>query len=223
MNRFGRKGTLLLNNLTAVIGSVCMFVSYYADSFELLIAGRFIIGLNAGLNSGAPPMYLTEIAPAELRGAIGTVHQVVCVVGVFVSQILGLEYILGSPGGWPFLFGFSVVPAMIQLVTLPCCPESPRHLYLNRHEVERAAKALEFFQSPSDVTKELNRMEEDFEKTKDMPKVTIVDLFRDRFLRRVITICIMAMLSQQFSGMVLCKIKAKIQITKLPDFFRLHD
>ncbi|OQV21176.1 Solute carrier family 2, facilitated glucose transporter member 3 [Hypsibius exemplaris] len=200
VNRFGRRGTLLINNITAVIGSVCMCVSYYADSFELLIIGRVIIGLNAGINSGAPPMYLTEIAPDDLRGAIGTVHQVVCVMGVFISQILGLPQILGGPRGWPFLFGFSLVPAVLQLATLLFCPESPRHLYLNRHEVEQARKALEFFQAPADVEKQMSDMESDYDKSKDLPRVTIVDLFRDRFLRRVIIICMMVMLSQQFSG-----------------------
>ena len=179
-----------------------MLVSYYTDSFELLILGRFVIGLNAGLNSGTPPMYLTEIAPAELRGAIGTLSAVICIVGVFVAQLLGLDFILGSPRGWRFLFGFSLVPAVIQLATLPCCPESPRYLYLNRHQVAHATKALAFFQSPSAVMKELKQMEEEYETTKDRPRVTIVGLFRDPFLRRIILICIMAMLSQQFSGTV---------------------
>lgn len=86
VNRFGRKGTMLINNVTAIAGAVCMLLSYYVMSHELLIVGRFIVGLNAGLNSGAPPMYLTEIAPASLRGAIGSVHQLVIVVGVLISQ-----------------------------------------------------------------------------------------------------------------------------------------
>lgn len=153
-----------------------------------------------GLNSNIPPMYLTEISPPELRGAIGTVHQLIIVVGVFISQILGLPQILGTAHGWPYLFAFSVVPVALQLLTLPFCPESPRHLYLNRNEVEKAKKALEFFQRSPNVSEEMANMEEEYTASKDLPKVTILDLFRDRFLRRIIIICIMVMLSQQFSG-----------------------
>ncbi|XP_055333598.1 solute carrier family 2, facilitated glucose transporter member 1-like [Paramacrobiotus metropolitanus] len=198
--RFGRKGTMLLNNVTALVGSVCMLVPYYVGSYELLIVGRFIIGMNAGFNSGVPPMYLTEIAPSDLRGALGTVHQLVIVVGVFISNILGLPQLLGDAYRWPYLLAFSVVPAALQVVTLFFCPESPRHLYLNRHEPDQAKKALEFFQGSADVAYELEQMEEEHLASKDMPTVTIPELFRDRFLRKIIIICIMVMLSQQFSG-----------------------
>ncbi|GAV05842.1 hypothetical protein RvY_15913 [Ramazzottius varieornatus] len=200
VNRFGRKGTMLINNVTAIAGAVCMLLSYYVMSHELLIVGRFIIGLNAGLNSGAPPMYLTEIAPASLRGAIGSVHQLVIVVGVLISQILGLPFILGSETLWPILFGFSLVPAALQLLTLSFCPESPRHLYLNRNDVDGARKALDFFQRTSDVTADMDQMKREHEESRDQPKVTMTDIFRDRFLRRIMLICIMVMLSQQFSG-----------------------
>lgn len=145
-------------------------------------------------------MYLSEISPTELRGAIGTVHQLVIVVGVFISQILGLPQILGNSWGWPYLFSFSVVPAVLQLLTLSFCPESPRHLYLNSYQVEKAKKALEYFQRSADVTEEMDAMEREYEISRDLPKVSMLDLFRDRFLRRVMIICIMVMLSQQFSG-----------------------
>ena len=47
-----------------------MLGSKYADSYEMLIAGRFFIGVNAGINAGISPMYLTEISPVALRGAV---------------------------------------------------------------------------------------------------------------------------------------------------------
>lgn len=86
VNRFGRRGTLLLNNITSILGSICMFMSLYVASYELLIVGRFIIGLNSGLNSAVPPMYLTEISPARIRGAVGTVHSLGNVFALFISQ-----------------------------------------------------------------------------------------------------------------------------------------
>ena len=53
-----------------ILAGVLMLCSKYADSYEMLIAGRFFIGVNAGINAGIAPMYLTEISPVALRGAV---------------------------------------------------------------------------------------------------------------------------------------------------------
>ena len=53
-----------------ILGGLLMLGSKYAGSFEMLIAGRFFIGVNAGINAGISPMYLTEISPVALRGAV---------------------------------------------------------------------------------------------------------------------------------------------------------
>ena len=53
-----------------IVAGVLMLCSKYADSYEMLIAGRFFIGVNAGINAGIAPMYLTEISPVALRGAV---------------------------------------------------------------------------------------------------------------------------------------------------------
>ena len=50
-----------------------MLGSKYADSYEILVAGRFFIGVNAGINAGISPMYLTEISPVALRGAVSVI------------------------------------------------------------------------------------------------------------------------------------------------------
>lgn len=67
-----RKGGLLFNNVFALIGAALEGLSMMANSYEMLIVGRFVIGINCGLNAGLAPMYLSEISPVHLRGAVST-------------------------------------------------------------------------------------------------------------------------------------------------------
>ena len=69
-SRFGRKGGLLLNNVLVLIATLLMGLAQTAGSFQMLIAGRLVIGINSGLNAGLAPMYLAEISPTTLRGAV---------------------------------------------------------------------------------------------------------------------------------------------------------
>lgn len=58
-----------------------------------------------GLNTSLVPMYISEIAPLNLRGGLGTVNQLGVTVGILFSQILGIQEILGTESGWPLLLG----------------------------------------------------------------------------------------------------------------------
>lgn len=121
-----RKGGLLLNNVLGIVGACLMGFTKLAESYEMLFFGRFIIGVNCGLNTSLVPMYISEIAPLNLRGGLGTVNQLAVTVGLLVSQVLGIEQILGTNEGWPVLLGLAICPAILQLLLLPVCPESPR-------------------------------------------------------------------------------------------------
>lgn len=59
---------------------------------------------------------------------------------VSVSQIFGLEALLGSDQLWPVLLAVTVLPAVLQCLLLPFCPESPRYLLINLNQEEQARK-----------------------------------------------------------------------------------
>ncbi|XP_014664491.1 PREDICTED: solute carrier family 2, facilitated glucose transporter member 1-like [Priapulus caudatus] len=200
VTRFGRKRTLLANNLIAIIAGALMGLSKIAGSYEMLILGRLLIGLNAGLNSGAGPMYLTEISPVNLRGALGSMHQLVVTISILVSQLLGLPSILGSKTGWPFLLALTIVAAIFQLVTLPFCPESPKYLLIDKQQEGRAQKALITLRNSSEVYEEMDEMKSENQKLLSEPKVAFKDLFVVRALRMPLLITVIMMLSQQLSG-----------------------
>uniref|UniRef100_A0A8C9JZX3 Solute carrier family 2, facilitated glucose transporter member 4 n=1 Tax=Panthera tigris altaica TaxID=74533 RepID=A0A8C9JZX3_PANTA len=85
----GRKRAMLVNNILAVLGGTLMGLANAAASYEMLILGRFLIGAYSGLTSGLVPMYVGEIAPTHLRGALGTLNQLAIVIGILIAQVTG--------------------------------------------------------------------------------------------------------------------------------------
>ncbi|XP_075990081.1 solute carrier family 2, facilitated glucose transporter member 1-like [Anticarsia gemmatalis] len=199
-DRFGRKGGLLLNNIIVLIAALFEGTSKLANSAELLIVGRLLIGVNNGLNAGLAPMYLAEISPVSLRGSIGTVYQLVITITILLSQILGLQSILGTAEGWPWLLAATAVPAVIQCVTLPICPESPKYLLLNKGQELHAQRALNWLRGDVAVHGEMEEMHQEAEKNKVTKRVTLRELFGNRQLRQPLLIALVVMIAQQLSG-----------------------
>lgn len=75
-------------------------------------------------------MYLTEISPANLRGSVGTIYQLVITISIVISQVLGFPELLGTESMWPLLFAAIIVPAAFMIITLPFCSESPKHILI---------------------------------------------------------------------------------------------
>ncbi|XP_076044613.1 solute carrier family 2, facilitated glucose transporter member 1-like isoform X2 [Oratosquilla oratoria] len=198
--RFGRKGGLLINNVFAIIAAILFGFCKLGDSWEMALIGRFVIGINNGLNAGLAPMYLSEIAPTSLRGAIGTVYQLVVTISILVAQILGLENVLGNDMGWPILLALTGIPALFQLATLPICPESPKFLLINKEERSAAQRALIWLRNTKNVSEEMEEMSNEAEAGKLVPKISLREMFVNPTLRIPLVISMMMMLAQQLSG-----------------------
>ncbi|KAG7500027.1 solute carrier family 2, facilitated glucose transporter member 1-like [Solea senegalensis] len=199
-DRFGRRRSMMLVNILAVIGGLLMGFSTICSSYEMIIAGRLVIGLFCGLFTGLTPMYVGEVSPTPLRGAFGTLHQLGVVVGILIAQIFGLEALLGSDKMWPLLLALTVAPAVLQCILLPFCPESPRFLLINLKQEEQARKALVRLRGSEDVSKDMQEMKEESAKMAMEKKVTIAELFRSASYRQPLLIAVMLQLSQQLSG-----------------------
>ncbi|XP_028162122.1 solute carrier family 2, facilitated glucose transporter member 1-like [Ostrinia furnacalis] len=199
-DRFGRKRGLLLNNIFVFIGAALEGSAKAANSAEMLIVGRLVIGVNNGLNAGLAPMYLAEISPVSLRGSIGTVYQLVITMTILLSQVLGLTSVLGTETGWPWLLAVTVIPAVIQCATLPRCPESPKYLLLNKGQELHAQRALNWLRGDVAVHGEMEEMHQEAEKNKISKKATVRELFSNRQLRQPLLIAMVVMVAQQLSG-----------------------
>ncbi|XP_077371080.1 solute carrier family 2, facilitated glucose transporter member 5 isoform X2 [Festucalex cinctus] len=200
VNKLGRKGTLLFNNIFSIVPALMMGVSELAKSYEIIIVARFIVGICAGLSSNVVPMYLGELAPKNLRGAIGIVPQLFITIGILSAQVLGIRNILGNSTGWTILLGLTGIPAVIELMLLPFFPESPRYTLIQRGDETTAKKALQSLRGRDDVTKEISEMCLEHQSERAEGRLSVLSLLSQRSLRwQLVSIVIMNM-GQQLSG-----------------------
>uniref|UniRef100_A0A663N386 Solute carrier family 2, facilitated glucose transporter member 5 n=1 Tax=Athene cunicularia TaxID=194338 RepID=A0A663N386_ATHCN len=192
VNNCGRKGTLLINNIFSITAALLMGTSELAETFEVMIFSRFVMGIFAGLASNVVPMFLGEVSPKNLRGAIGIVPQVFVTAGILVAQIFGLNVILGNAEGWPLLLGLTVIPTLIQALTLPFLPESPRYLLIQ--------KALQKLRGCNDVSEEIEEMQQEYWSEKEEGHLSALSLCTFRGLRWQLLSIVVMMMGQQLSG-----------------------
>jgi len=162
--QIGRRPTMLL---TAVVFLVSAFITGAAGSAGVFIAGRLLGGLAIGAASVLAPMYISEVAPARLRGRLSSLQQLAIVLGlfiVFVSNYLiaqaaggaSATFWLGAPA-WRWMFWMEALPATVFLVGILLIPESPRFLVASG-ELERARRL--FARLGGDADEEVRQVQE---------------------------------------------------------------
>jgi len=105
-----------------------------------MIFGRGIVGLAVGSASFVVPLYISELAPASFRGRLVTVQALFITGGQVVAYVVGWLF-SNTPGGWRWMVGLGMVPAVVQFVMLYGLPESPRWL-VKAGKKEAARKVL---------------------------------------------------------------------------------
>ncbi|XP_018413019.1 PREDICTED: solute carrier family 2, facilitated glucose transporter member 5 [Nanorana parkeri] len=200
VNKIGRKGTLLLNNIFSIVPAILMGTSVLAKSFEVIIASRLVIGICAGLSSNVVPMYLGEMSPKNLRGGIGVMPQLLITIGILMAQIFGIRFILGNKNGWPILLALTGIPAVLELIFLPFFPESPRYTLLHKGNDEKARAALKHLRGWEDVDDEIQEMYQEDQSEKAEGRLSVKNLCSFRPLRWQLISVIILNMGQQLSG-----------------------
>ncbi|XP_072353768.1 solute carrier family 2, facilitated glucose transporter member 11-like isoform X3 [Scyliorhinus torazame] len=181
--RFGRRNLLLISNVFILVGALLMGLSRTAKSFEMILIGRFFTGVNAGVGMNINPMYLGESAPKDIRGMVALSFAPFTAAGIVLGQTIGIGEILGREELWPLLLSTCAVPALIQLATLPWCPESPRYLLIDRENKNLCMKALKKLRGDVDLTTEMDELLEEQTALKSQSSKGLWDLFQDRSVR----------------------------------------
>ncbi|CDP03586.1 unnamed protein product [Coffea canephora] len=186
----GRKGAMRLASGFCVAGWLAIYFSKGAVPLDI---GRMATGYGMGVFSYVVPVFIAEIAPKDLRGALTTINQFMIVAGVSVS------FIIGTLLAWRTLALVGLLPCAVLLLGLFMIPESPRWLAKGgrRREFEVALQKLRG--SKADISEEAVEIQDYIETLERLPKAKIVDLFQRRYLRSV-TIGVGLMVVQQLGG-----------------------
>ena len=200
-DRFGRIRGQLYPQIFSLLGAILMGLCRDASSFELLLIGRLFIGISTSILMINSRLYLVEIAPIHIRGAIGALGGFGCALGNFTSTVLGLENILGGDNTWPILLGLASVPSILQCITLPFIPETPRYLILSKVNLQEAEDALKKLRNTDDVKQEITDIQNEEKNIYKLKKYSICQILGSSHLRLSVIFCVCLFLSQQLSGL----------------------
>ena len=147
-DRLGRRRLIMIAAVTFTIGALGAAA---APSAGVLLAARLVIGFAVGSAALVVPLYLSEIAPTQIRGAISSLNQMMIVLGILAAFIVNA--ILASSGDWRLMLGLAAVPSVILLIGTFFMPETPRFL-VRTGEEEEARDVLEEVTEDEDLRDE---------------------------------------------------------------------
>jgi sugar porter (SP) family MFS transporter len=122
-DRWGRRWMLIVTALGFGLFSVLSGLAVGLVSFSV---ARFFVGVCIGVASLAVPLYIAEMAPARIRGALVSLNQLAITVGIGVAYFV--DYALAASENWRWMFASAVLPAVVLLIGMIFLPESPRWL-----------------------------------------------------------------------------------------------
>jgi SP family sugar:H+ symporter-like MFS transporter len=155
-----RLGRRLLIIVAAIVFTAGALIAATAPTVGVLIGARFVLGLAVGSAALVVPLYLSEIAPTHIRGAIASLNQLMIVCGILAAFIVNA--ILASSGNWRLMLGLAAVPGLILLVGMLFMPETPRYLVHTGQE-EDAHEVIEDLpgdERPQERIQEIREVEE---------------------------------------------------------------
>ncbi|XP_020581164.1 plastidic glucose transporter 4 [Phalaenopsis equestris] len=139
-DKFGRTQTFKLDAIPLVVGA---FLSTTAQSVHAMLIGRLFVGIGIGITSAVVPLYISEISPTEIRGALGSINQLFICIGILAALVVGLP-LSGNPLWWRSMFGIAIIPSILLALGMAISPESPRWLVQQGKfsEAENAVRTL---------------------------------------------------------------------------------
>ncbi|XP_039130742.1 sugar transport protein MST3-like [Dioscorea cayenensis subsp. rotundata] len=149
----GRKWSMFGGGITFLIGAA---INGGAVNVFMLILGRILLGIGVGFANQSVPVYLSEMAPARLRGMLNIGFQLMITIGILAANLInyGVAKIKGG-WGWRVSLALAAVPAGIITLGSLFLPDTPNSLIDRGHE-EKAKSMLRKIRGTDDIKLEYN-------------------------------------------------------------------
>ncbi|KAF7017523.1 unnamed protein product [Triticum aestivum] len=202
-DRFGRRPSLIIADVLFLAGAAIMA---FAPSPAVIIVGRVFVGLGVGMASMTAPLYISEVSPARIRGALVSTNGLLITGGQFMAYLINLAF-TKVPGTWRWMLGIAGFPALLQFILMLTLPESPRWLYRQGRKEETAAILRKIYPA--------NEVEEEIESLRKLVEDEMVlegsigeqsvfgklkKAFGSKVVRRGLMAGVIVQVAQQFVG-----------------------
>jgi sugar porter (SP) family MFS transporter len=157
-DKYGRKPGILISAAIFAISSFAMAIS---PSRDIFITARFIAGIGVGMASMLSPMYIAEIAPANIRGRMVAINQLTIVIGILITNLINYSLRNNGEDAWRWMFGLGIIPSGLFLLGAMILPESPRWLLKSGNRI-KAMEILKRIGNESFVEKTIESIENSF-------------------------------------------------------------
>jgi MFS transporter, SP family, sugar:H+ symporter len=206
-DRYGRVRVMLI---AAALFAISSIGSGLAFAVWDLIIWRILAGVGIGIASVIAPAYIAEIAPAHIRGRLGSLQQMAIVLGIFVA-LLSDALLAGVAGGaanefwlgleaWRWMFIVGIIPSAIYAILALRIPESPRYL-VAKGQLEKAGEVLHSVEGSRSMESVQRKISEIAESLRRDVKPSLRDLSGERFgLKPIVWVGILLSVFQQFVG-----------------------
>lgn len=152
----GRRKLILIAGIIFIIGAIVAAIS---PDTTILVLSRIVIGVAIGVASAVAPVYISEVAPPDIRGRLVTFFQLAVTVGILVAYLVGLAF-ADANEGWRWMLGIGAIPAIALVIGIVRLPSSPRWLLMvGREDEARAALQRVRTQGPEAIDLEIKQIE----------------------------------------------------------------
>ncbi|MBY6054713.1 D-xylose transporter XylE [Cytobacillus firmus] len=208
-SKFGRKNSLIAAAVLfflSALGSAFpefLFFTKGEPTISLLLTFnlyRIIGGIGVGLASAIVPMYIGEIAPADIRGRLVSFNQFMIIFGMLVVYFVNWGIASGRPlewindVGWRYMFASEAIPALAFGLLLLLVPETPRYLAI-KNDDDKALAVLTKINGASEAKTILGEIKKSVAASANVPAEKLF-----AYGKLVIVIGILLSVFQQFVG-----------------------
>lgn len=197
-DKIGRKKVLMLSGILFAISSIGTSMP---PNLTFFVAFRLIGGMGIGIASMLSPMYISEMAPADIRGKLISVFQLGVVFGILViyfvnAGIAGIyDEAWNISTGWRWMFGSGLIPSIMFILLLITVPESPRWL-AKQNRNDEALDILTKINGAAQAKQELQNIDNSLA---EETAVSLGELFKPG-LKRAMVVGIMLSIFSQVTG-----------------------